>query len=477
MSSAILDLEQLSRVDRACNPMQPLFEEPGTFKRDAHYYVQLDKQGLRGGQSVQEQLIRQIRFASDGEAGLVLFTGLIGTGKTTELHLTRRVLEQKQDHWCPYVAMSRYLGLREDVGIVDVLAGVAVGLTAEVGRLYTQSDEAWIDWVAGRFQRLGEAVTRLRGDDLAISGEAEVDLKVVKMKIGGSFKPKLADSQLQQLRKRAGAMIDEFQQLVTDYVRELLDDVTVKLGPDRKVVLFVDDLEKIGAGAQRERRERAIESIEQIFIHGADRLRLPCTVVYTYPPLLSLTADLHAASGQIPLFLPMCRVHHRIGDPAVEGVVRYEDDEEGLEAMADALRKRIGEAELPAFFAEPDRSLAALARASGGYFRDLLLMTKRVVLWAKPGAPIEHELVERAINRHASEAEARLRGDLTDVLARAEVEGKFIAVDRDEQVRLFTVLELHQLLRYENADFWYAAHPLLREHSSLRGRIEDYIGR
>jgi hypothetical protein len=207
------------------------------------------------------------------------------------------------------------------------------------------------------------------------------------------------------------------------------------------------------------------ESVEMVFVSHADRLRLPCHVVYTFPLSLRYRrADIGAGYDAEPLVLPMVKVAEPGGAPY----------EAGIQKLTEVVARRL---DVPHVFgAELDKTLVPLVRASGGYPRDLLRML-RSLLTESRAFPVRAEDTARIIGRLAEDYSRTLFATDIDIMA-GVAETHALPRGSDDTLAAFArLLDRYLVLAYRNGTEWYDLHPMIRRDPMVEERLRQKTGR
>ncbi len=431
--------DDLRRFIRNCNPDEPLSGE------DDARYVRFDEgTPVRGSESRSciDALFAVIDESEDGgdSSGAAstcqLFSGFSGSGKTTELNRLRQHLEASDVPTHPiYVDFEQYVDRYVPISIADVLRVLAYALDREA----TLCEGGDPDRTAGYLDRFWDYVRN-----------TDVELKKIEFGFYGAKLPfELRDNA--PFRQRiARALADRFQQFADDAKQAMVEAVIrIKRAKRvRRVVVLADSLEKLTA-TREEDREAVERSVENLFVQQAHHLRMPCHVVYTFPFWLRFrSAEMGGRFDGEPQILPMVKIAHRDGTASDDGIFR----------LCELLKKRL---DLEAVFGEDiGETLLPLVRASGGYPRDLLRMTRNL-LRAATIFPVQRRAVEQVIDRLAEQYNFVVRGPDLPLLAEIHRTHALPIGDLGSAAAFARLVERYLVLAYRNGREWYAIHPLV----------------
>ena len=222
---------------------------------------------------VAHKLALEIKTSSGTQHGY-LFSGTIGSGKSTEL----RRLAQELRHSGNYALVINaqdYLNPQMPIGIVDLLLALALAAweaTAKELGLDSSSGERW-NWLKSVFSA-----------DVQITG-IELATDVVKLKASLKSNPTVRE----RIRQYHEARLDVLVSQINEFLVDSATKIKAEKGWDTtaKMVLIVDSLEHFGGQAAAGQPDDVFISLQRMFNTFATYLRLDgWSVVYSVPPLL-----------------------------------------------------------------------------------------------------------------------------------------------------------------------------------------------
>lgn len=396
---------------------------------------------LHGGKDLIRILADRIDYDEGG--GTYLFSGNIGTGKTTEL---MRLAEMLQDEGCEvfYIDMAEYLNLTMSVEITDFLISVLGGLSEKIEKRFgaTPGDRGFFERVWGFLQ----SDVKLEGITLP-ADHASLKLSIQQ---DPDFKKKLQ----QGTRGHVARLVKEARDFVQEAVRWVRD----RTDENKKIVLLVDSVERLrGVGDSKDVAE-VFKSAETLFSGHADKLRFPSLhLVYTIPPYLSaLAGNLSALySGGRIYMLPSIHIYECCPKDGEEPA----QSDSGLGAMVAIVAKRFPPWEK--FFTP--LQLKQLASHSGGDLRDFFRMVGMSITEApyQETLPLADSVIKSA--EDAVRNDMPVAGDDKAWLARILKSHQRELDSLDKLPAFARLMEGKYLLNYRNGQDWYDVHPLLRE--------------
>jgi hypothetical protein len=433
------------------------FQEP--LEADDERRVDLHALGVRGTDHDPKVRIKTVIENAD-KPTQQLFSGFIGSGKSTELK--RLAKDLGQAGYVPVlVDYEQYLSLHDPPRVNDLLTTAAAGVDAFIQQ---QCQGA----IAGAFKPYLERLRNFLGSEVVIDG-AKVNVPAVgeiglKLKQDVDFK-----ARLYQHLEESGRLSDLARQC-HDYLNEAVA-VVAKAQPDsRGLVIILDTFERVRS-VDLSRADEMRQAIETIFVRDWKMLQLPCHVVYTVPSWLTFFEfGANVEFGRVCI-LPMCRLMDRETGQRVP---------EGFDAMRRILRKRM---DLGQVFADVE-PLDDLIEASGGYPRDFLRMMHEVVLSAlmeKIAPPISAtdlaRLVKNVIRDQVRVYDKPIFDEDLPLLVEVARTHDVPRSERKQAFRLAELFDNHFVLGYRNGEEWYDLHPLVRRSpkvdAALRAANDD----
>jgi len=434
-----MDTQLMKKFYNNCDPYKSL--EP-----DDPLNLDIDATGdaahrVRGKNWV-DRIAKKIEFASSETPVLCLFTGLPGTGKSTELkRLDKRLRSNVGIRLLPvYINAEEYVDLANTIGISDVLATLVYRVEEDI--LKAEGDSASKPMQEGYLARFSNwlALTDVTVKQLSV-GDKPTNL-VLEMKTRPSFR--------EQVRSIVEGRLTTFLSLVRDSLLDL-NQRAIKCGFAGGICVIFDSLEKIRGVSNW---ESVLKSCEVIFRDGAPYLRLPVHVIYTVPPAL------YTSQGEIE-FMPVIRVFNRNG----------EDYAPGIETMEKLVYSRLPlEIMEQLFGVKYKERLVDLIKWSGGYTRELLIMLRNAFL--ADTLPLSDSEFKRIRNEVWDGYRAAVYISDYQWLARTAVVKDLQWDDEASRQTVERLLLRNAVLRYLNEDSWFDLHPAVRNIPGVAKAIE-----
>ncbi len=425
-----MDHDKRRKYYNLCNPAEPL--EPDDARRVSLNRFGVDNAYVRG-QEWAGRLAR--RFELSDEPACVLFTGLRGSGKTTELKSLQQTLTAPDsDALFPIViAAEDGIELTSPVDIPEIMFSIVEGAERALDELRGAAGSA----APGYCSRLW---TWLAG----------TDVELTKIEFGTGPGPKLVTELRTRptLRSRVRTVVEQrlssFLDEVHAHLRDIQHQVCAHSPKYRGVVVIFDSLEKLQGTSSNWRQ--VVESAERLFSGGAPYLRLPVHALYTVPPSL-----LFRLSEPVE-FLPMLKIKDRQGR-------RFEP---GIGAARAIGLQRIPESDMQLLLGDDwGRQLDLLVEWSGGYPRDIIRVLHAVL--ESDELPLDHEGLERVLSHLGDEYRRIIYSEDAEWLRQVQIEKRLTVKDSQHRESVDLMLQNNIVLRYLNSEEWYDLHPALRD--------------
>lgn len=422
MNDALLKpiVQALSAVD----PLDPA--------RDRDNFERLYVEGLHPGKYGGE--VRRLRSEIDSALGgqhMYLFSGSLGSGKSTELRRLADDLRQVGYH-VSVIDITRYLNADQPLKFADLLFGMAMGL---------------LESLAGEFH--WDATSSRVIDGLKSLFGAEVEFK--------SFDLKVIKGDLRQPSVLRNQIRARFETSPGEFLKEMQAFFISQAGQTGKArrLLIVDSLEHFhGRGGVD---DEILASLRVLFEQHAGAMRLPeWQVVYSVPPLLPKLAPGVIASVAMAHIYQLTSAH-------VFKDHSTEPDTSMLPALQDMVDRRCGGADNRRRFID-DALLREVILASGGDLRDLFRMLKLAALYAfeVPQLPVDADLLQSVYDNWRAPY-LPLAVDTAERLAAVHATKQPLIPTENEWFVVMGDLAQKRMLLYRNGEVWYDVHPLLRE--------------
>lgn len=423
-----------------CKPNEAL--EP-----DDSRYVDLDSLGTPEarvrGLSWVEKLAEQIELSD--EPVCQLFTGLPGSGKSTELkRLARRLQAEDGPNLLPVlISAEEVFDLANPIDVPDIIIAILDG--TDTALLEAEGKDPAAAMKEGYLRRLWNWLSKtdvvLSGAEFAVPDGASLTVEL-----------KTRPSLRQRVRATLAAYLSQFLKEATEELH-LMQARAVALGKAGLVIIF-DSLEKLRGISTN--WEEVLVSAERIFAGGAPYLKLPVHVLYTIPPAL-----ISRKRFEQVLFIPMIKLRARNG-------TRFSD---GFKAARQIITQRVPEEALAELFGSAlEQRLEKLIEWSGGYPRELVRLLQSSVAVAH--WPLSDSEFQRTLNEVGDQYRKLVPADAFPWLARVASEQYLTLRDEAHRQAADLMLSNNAVLRYLNDKDWFDLHPAVREIPGVAEEIQ-----
>lgn len=437
---------ELQRYIGRCDP-----ESPINWETERALYEPVDD-GVRGSNvlSCIDELARTITRREARGPTCQLFTGFPGTGKTTELRRLHMRLEKRTDMptYVVYVDFEDFINIYAPISITDILRIITYALdraatveaAIKAGNL--DPDNVEVGYLARLFKFVSDV-------DVEIN---KIGFKAYGMELMAEIKNN------PNFRKRVNDALNLRFQVFAKEAKELMLEALHRLKTTTQcqdVVIMADGLEKL-TYLHDEDREKTEAAAETTYATHARLLRLPVHVIYTFPFWLRFRVpQLGALYDGEPRLLPMVKINHHDGRPAVEG----------REKLVALIGRRMPIERV--FGANHDATLMPIIDASGGFFKDLLRFIRDALVLTSD-LPLTPELCEHVIDRARQAIGLAIRTPDAQLLAEIAHKRRLPRGDGSKVAAFSRLFIYHLVMTYLNGDEWYDVHPLVRRVPEVR---------
>jgi hypothetical protein len=387
--------------------------------------------------------------ATGGNGSTYLFSGLRGSGKTTEIN--RLLWELREDNVAAYYCdASVYLNLNDpEITLPDLLMTALAGLADDVRKQHGRDCLSQSFW---------ERTKTVMNSKVELKPKFNVALGGGDLEFTLQDNPAFKES-LNKFARESNTFYDEAQK----FTLEVVQSIRAKTGHQR-IVLVVDALERLTAPPGDE--NKLFNSLKEIYFNQPARLQLPdIAIIYTAPPYLqAILPNVESGFAQC-LALANFNVMHRptAGNPPGNAPARNQD---GIGKMLEILNKRFPEWQQVMAPAVAEH----LAWLSGGNVRRYFDLLRNSVFFARtapqlPMAVPDEEPVRHAIAK-AQEALQWLNKSDRVWLERFKtgLPGGEVDKMQEDLANIIRLFDHSLVLNYQNGEIWYNVAPLVREH-------------
>lgn len=432
-----MDFATRKKYYNRCDPNEPLGP------RDERN-VDLDRFGpirVRGINWV-ERLASRIELSD--KPVFELFTGLPGSGKSTELmRLSARLSDPAGAHLLPVlIDAEQVVDLANPVDIPEIIAAILLRTEETVLRAEGKDPETALQdgYLTRLWNWLNRTDVTLKGADYTIPSGPKL---VAEMKTRPTLR--------QRVRETVAAHLTTFLNDARDEMR-LLKARAVALGYSDLVVIF-DSLEKL-RGITTNWND-VLESAERLFAAGAPYLRMPVHMLYTIPPALV------ARRFELVHFMPMIKLREKDGSPCAPGI----------EAARQLVRCRVPDDVLAALLGpRTEERIVELIQWSGGYPREIIRLLRSA--FALPSAPVSDDDLERIFGEIRDGYRKIVPADTFEWLARVARDHYMTIKNDQHRQSADLMIQNNAVLRYLNGNDWFDLHPAVQLIPGVQQAIE-----
>lgn len=421
-------------------PLDPDDRNPVEAQKYKAYHVD----GLHNGPSgnAVDQLALDIVVSSGGR-NAHLFTGTIGSGKSTELRQMANNLRHR-GHFAAVTNARDYLNPQIEISISELLLAMALSvweLTAKAQGKSPTDGQRWQWW-----KSLFASGVELQ--------EIEIPTDVATAKFALVSNPTVRE----RIRKFHEQSLDRLVTEVHAFFEECAGTLLERQDPGAKCVLVLDSLEHFGGTAVPGEPDVVFNSLQRLFNTHARHLQIPgWTVVYSVPPLLGKLSPGIASAWSMSRSYALTSAH------VFKDRSNSVDDSTVDDKLLPLLKKRLGD-DWAQLFDEPH--LRLLVTETGGDLRDLMRCTRAALLKGlmAQSFPVSDLMLEQAFNdlRRPYLPLSQASRERLSVVARTFEVDELLRDDNQWSV-VMSDLAQKRILMYLNGQEWYGVHPLLRD--------------
>ncbi|BAY21019.1 hypothetical protein NIES2100_07640 [Calothrix sp. NIES-2100] len=420
----------LSELYNAFNPFEPLPAD------DIRY---VDCQDVRGDADILQDLGNRMRLANTNTCQL--YSGHRGAGKSTELLRLKKYLENRQFYVVYFAADEEDID-SEDAQYTDILLACTRRLLKDLQKI--ANPRPILNWLKSLWGELKDlAQTPIEFESLEI--EAQI-AQFAKLTANLRGVPELRQQIRQKINPHTVTLIQVLNEFLKDAKQNLPNGCT-------KLAVIVDNLDRMVLV-----KEGDSTNYEEVFVDRSGQLKgLDCHLIYTAPISLLYSksgSDIRDIYGEY-LILPMIMVKTRDG----------EIYQPGLNKVKEVIRKRVRQI-APELSLEKDifdspNTLEGLCLMSGGYARNLLLLTQEAITNTQE-LPITEKAVRRAITKARDTYRRTVEENQWSLLAEVYRSKRIINDDKYRSLMYNRCLLEYRFMDNEDEiQRWYDIHPLI----------------
>ncbi len=438
--------EKLIKIFNACNPNLAAGE---------NYYT--DCKVARGGEVLARKVKKNLELLKDNYLRF-LFTGHIGSGKSSELLHLKTILRENTNFLPVYVDIEKYIDF-ENANLDEIFLAIAV----EVADLFQSELNVQLknNYFEDKFAEIKDIfltkrkITKL---DVNIFGLGKAEIQEIKK--NDEAKRKLYEA----IENDNKSLLEELNLFIKEATLKLLKSDSAYTN----LVIIVDSLEKIKKLGEK---SEELDSQKELFIGNNTKLRgIETHIIYTVPLALYRSDSgptLSQYYGEC-FVLPMVKVFHR-GD-------FDKPYEEGCKAFIEILKKRLEE--IPVNEAFDDDALALLVKYSGGNLRNLMRFIQEAIM-SVDNLPIDYKIARKSIQPTVRTYAAAIKESYYPKLVNLVLNTKQQIDTEDPD--FWVMLENLTVMEYTNGDdteslddSWYAVNPVVYEVGKFQTAKEEF---
>ncbi|GBC59895.1 hypothetical protein DENIS_0837 [Desulfonema ishimotonii] len=435
-----MDFKTRKKYYNRCNPIEPL--EPHDPRN-----LDIDAFGKESGHRVRginwaDRLMEEIALSD--QPVCKLFTGLPGSGKSTELLRLSQCLRTPDESnlFTVYINAEDFIDLHRRTEVTDILSAVLCAVISHVAKQKGERPEQALE--EGYFKRLYDWLNKTEIN----ANKAELNIPSAGKLV---FEMKTRPSLRKQVRDIVSAHFSKFVKDVRDELELLNEEVRREFKCEGMVVIF-DSLEKLKGLSDN--WNQVLDSAEKVFGGNATYLQLPVHVIYTIPAALTNRINSEVS------FLPMIKIRDKNRNP----------NPQGIKAARELIRKRIPDDRLREFLGDDTEArIKKLILRSGGYPRELVQMLQKVI--AQQEFPISDSVLNHIITDLSNQYRSIVPGDAFEWLAEVANTKYMTIKNEDHRSTADLMLQNHAVLRYLNDELWFDVHPAIREIPGVQAAI------
>jgi hypothetical protein len=423
------------------------------------YYINFSP--VRGGPLI-EQICNRITNFSPDDPTCTLFTGHIGSGKSTELSCLQDQLQQKGFH-VVYCISTDDLEMN-DVDVSDILLAIAFNITRSLKEITIPEPKNFMSILQGAGKVLNTEIDITNVKFGVPKNPVFPDGVKVEADNTGKFSLAFGIGEITAKTKNDSVLRHRLNEYLGSKKNELIKAINEELllptiaqlkAQDKKgLVVIVDNLDRLDNHPKPFGRPQH----EYIFIDQGDYLnKLECHLIYTIPITLRFVQDYNTLTERFkdPKVLPMVATRTRDGEICEEGMalLRQMVLARAFPTLSNTERLE----KITEVFDEP-ATLDRLCEISGGHVRGILKILNR---WIEEEMqlPLTRQRLERIIISQRDEKKLSINSDEEWELLKKVYQEK----DLKESIKYQSLIKNLFIFQYcnSNHETWFDLNPVL----------------
>ncbi|MGK7885882.1 MAG: ATP-binding protein [Crocosphaera sp.] len=427
--------------------------KPVPLPADSKLYV--DLKAVRADADVYQNLGRKILRSPDDQYTYQLYAGHRGGGKSTELLRLRKYL-QNNNCFVVYFAADEEDIDPEDAQYTDILIACTRHLLQDLKKANSTPLKNWL---------------KERWQDLRDLSLTEIKLEDAKLDTGDLIKYfgklSVAIRAIPSERQKIREKINPHTVTLLDALNQFIDDEKKQLSQGQKLVLLVDNLDRIVPIMRGENKNNH----DEIFLDRANQLTgLNCHIVYTIPISMAYSNranDLRERYDGDLMVLPMIRVFDLDNNAYEEGVKKIK------EIISKRIQQFSPDENLESDIFASKELLEHLCLMTGGHVRNLMLLMESAFDHVDD-LPITKRAAQRAITQARDVYRRTVEHEQWPLLVNVHKTHE-IQNDQEHRKLLFNrcILQYGYFDDDEEFKSWYDVHPLILKISEFVEKLSS----
>ena len=419
--------DEIKKIYQAFDP-SPLKAE------ETDLYVDLD--AVRGSDEPVNKLAQTIKLSESTTTQL--FAGHIGSGKSTELRLLQKQL-QDDGYFVVFCQILEDIDER-DADFPDVLLSMMRQMVSQI------KERGRITLKPGYFQQRFEEL-----NDLLTSKVDLPDLANGLLNLSSAIKS--SPDTRKKIREIFEPKTNDWLSAANDIISEAVLELSKK--GRSGLVIIVDDLDKVSVEKFAEQQSSVAE---RLFLNRHAQLTgFQCHIVYTLPlPLVYSCRERDIASLyklDAPPVVPMTKVIGKDGK-------KYK---KGFDKFVSIIQKRLEKAKVTTSLFESNKIRDQIIRYSAGQPRQLMILIREAIIAGS--IPIKEKYIENIARKIRHSYERQLRQEHWSIIEQVKQDNRLERNDSNDSLCM-ELLANRAILYYLNEDQWYGLNPLLPERGA-----------
>jgi hypothetical protein len=391
-------------------------------------------------------------FQISGRPACELFTGLPGSGKSTELRrLAKRLEDPAGANLLPVlVDAEAVLDVHGTIEVADVLMAILARCEEQV--LAAEGKDPKHALHESALARFWHWLTTTEVELQSVEAPTSFRVGSLGAHVVANLKTRPS------LRRKVRTTLADHVTTFNARLREALEELGERARARGRGGLFVivDSLEKLGGTT--ETWKDVLDSAERVFSNRAADLQLPVHVLYTIPAALMLRI-------RVPVtYLPMLELVGR------DGMRRPT----GFEAARAMVRRRVPDDALDELFGASSREarVEQLIAWSGGYPREIVRLLQNAI--AEPA--LDEPVFRRLLAAAGDEYRRTVLGSAYPLLARVHVDKPHqLLEDEAQRAMVDRLLQNNVVLGYFDDETWFDVHPAVLTIPGIAAEIARLV--